>query len=303
MSLISVLGAVAAGTVLALYFSPRLFKKRLVMAVFDRMDRAIPKPRPYAEQILPHSDLERVHDNLWIVRGSLPRSGPQLPRLMVVYRLPSSNQLVVHSVICVGRDVADKIDALGQVAFIIVPNRAHRLNGLAWAQRYPNARVIGPSFARQRIERQIELGATCEQVVGEYGADDQFAQEMPGVAYMLPGKERFELIYLMKLEGGSRPDSMAFVCCDLFFNIDPNQAHWMARCLGSANGFGLTALGVIVADDLGALYEWLVDLRRRVADDQLHLDSIIVAHGDPVVGADRVLAQLQVAIERLKQAL
>lgn len=297
-----IIGTVFIGAGLSVYFSPRSFKRRLLMGLLKRLETSGPaQPLEYCEQILPHSSLQQLYDNLWVVEGTLPPKGPTLPRTMVIYRLPGTRKLVAHSVICVRDDVADEIEALGDVTFIIVPNSFHRLNGLAWAKRYPKAQVITPTFAKAEVERQFGVDATCEEVMGEFGSDEQFTK-LPGVAFMRLAKERFELVYLMKLEG-VHSDSVALVCCDSLFNLDPAKTDWITRLMGSSAGFGFTKIGVLMSSDVAALHDWLIVLRRKAEAAEIPIEAILVAHGDPVLGKDRVLTHLQIAIDRLKEAL
>lgn len=289
---------VMVGVMTAIYFSPRSAKRWFVLSMFDRMDKDVPKPRSYAQQVLPHSGLEQLFDNLWIIRGTLPKNGPRLPRIMVIYKLPGTSQLLVHSVICVGEEVAKQIDSLGTVTYIIVPNRGHRLNAKAWAERYPDAMVICPSFAREKIEFRVPVDQNCEDLMDEYSEGTDCFTKMPGVSYMKIADERLELVYILKLEGGKNPNATALVCNDIFFNLDPKTAAFMTWLIGSANGFGMTKLGVVLADDLPSLKKWVASLPDTAS--KMHLECILVGHGEPVIGAPAVLANLRIAGNRLK---
>jgi hypothetical protein len=97
---------------------------------------------------LPHGPIEQLEDNLWRVEGSLP-NGP-LRRVMSIARLISGD-LVVHSAIALGSRGMSEIDALGRVAFIVVPNGRHRLDLRAYRTRYPMARVLAPSGSREGV--------------------------------------------------------------------------------------------------------------------------------------------------------
>ena len=293
MGFLSGSALVILGGMTALYFSPRSIKRWFIFSMFDRMDKTTPAPRSYAKQVLPHSDLEQLYNNLWIVRGTLPKGGPSLPRAMVIYKLPGTSQLLVHSVICVREDTVKQIEALGTVAYILVPNRGHRLNANAWAQRYPEAKVICPSFARDKIELRVPVDHNCEELMEEYPQE-----KLPGVSYMRIADERLELVYILKLEGAKDPEATAFLSNDIFFNIDPKTAAFVTRLIGSASGFGMTKLGILLADDLPSLKKWIATLPDAAA--KMKLDCILVGHGDPVIGASNVIASLRIAANRLK---
>jgi hypothetical protein len=55
----------------------------------------------WKEHVHPHGDLVELTEGLWIVTGSLPRSG--LPRNMVVYRLRDGGLLIHSAIALAGR--------------------------------------------------------------------------------------------------------------------------------------------------------------------------------------------------------
>jgi len=287
---------------LIFYLSPRSFKRRLALAIFDYMDRKTPKPRPYEDHVLPHGDLEKLYNNLWMVRGTLPPRGPRLPRAMVIYRLPGTKDLIVHSAICVNDDVAKKIEDLGEITYIIVPNRAHRMDARPWSDRYPQAKVICPASARKYVEKYVTVHDVCEKVIDEHhNFMNHDVPKMPGISYMHVAEEHMELAYFVHVKGGEDPDFNALVVCDTFFNVSPEKAHWIARLMGTADGFGITKLGVVLAEDLPMLCKWVEKLRDNAK--RMKIDCISMAHGDPVIGLDKVQHQLERAAILLRGAL
>ena len=75
--------------------------------------------------VLPHGPLERLAENLWWVQGSL--RGMSLKRVMTVARR-TDGELVIHSAIAMTEDAMRELEALGEPAFLVVPNRGHRLD-------------------------------------------------------------------------------------------------------------------------------------------------------------------------------
>jgi len=69
-----------------------------------------------------------------------------------------------------------RLDGLGRVRFLIVPNAGHRLDIKAWKARYPEAKVIAPPGARDGVAEAVpvdatdnvlaDLGVTLERVAG-----------------------------------------------------------------------------------------------------------------------------------------
>ena len=101
------------------------------------------------EHVLPHGDLVEVQPNLWQVTGRLPRGN--LSRNMVVFKLPTTGGLLIHSGIALDEARIKKLEALGPPEVLIVPNRMHRLDAAVYKERYPKIRVVCPAAARQHV--------------------------------------------------------------------------------------------------------------------------------------------------------
>lgn len=75
--------------------------------------------------------------------------------------------LWVHSPCPPTDEVCAALDALGEVRWIVVPNRFHHLQTPATAARYPKARVVGPKSVESRNSRvRVTLGADDPEYVG-----------------------------------------------------------------------------------------------------------------------------------------
>lgn len=109
-------------------------------------------PRPWT---LDDPEPLRQHaENLWTADGGLP--GMPLRRRMVVVRL-SDGRLVIHNAICLTEPEMQRLDALGPVAFLIVPNAWHRLDAAAWAARYRTAQVVCPRQAAKKVAEVVRV--------------------------------------------------------------------------------------------------------------------------------------------------
>jgi len=118
-------------------------------------------PRPWT--VLAHGPLETLEPNLWWVCGSLPGSIP-LKRVMTVARRASGG-LVVHNPIALDAPGMAKLDGLGEVEIILVPNGQHRLDASSYAVRYPKARVLAPRGGRAKIAKLVEVHGTIDELV------------------------------------------------------------------------------------------------------------------------------------------
>ncbi len=119
-------------------------------------------PKAYDHwKVLPHLGLEAVADNLWRLQGSLEGMG--LKRVMTVARR-ADGDLVVHNPIAVDDSTREQLEALGPVAYLVVPNGYHRLDTPAFKQRYPDARVVCPPAARKKVEEVVPVDLTYPDV-------------------------------------------------------------------------------------------------------------------------------------------
>jgi hypothetical protein len=136
-----------------------------------------------------HGDLDEVAPGLWWVWAPCP--GVPVRRNMSVYK--TKEGLLIHSAICLDDARMKKLDALGDVRFILVPNEGHRIDVKRWKKRYPKAEVIAPQNARAKVEEICPVERTCEDALPALGI---------GVHRPAGMKEGYELVYEVELDGG-----------------------------------------------------------------------------------------------------
>jgi hypothetical protein len=90
-----------------------------------------------------------VPDSIWATERPVWFGGVRLRARTTVVRL-AGGALWVHSPSIPTDDWCAALDALGEVRWIVVPNRFHHLQAPATAARYPNAKVVGPQTALAR---------------------------------------------------------------------------------------------------------------------------------------------------------
>jgi hypothetical protein len=231
-------------------------------------------------KVLPHGELHELVPGMWWVRGSLPNL--PLPRTMVVIRL--ADGLLLHSVVCLDEPGMQKLDALGPVRWIVVPNQGHRLDAPAYRERYPDAKLLCPATARPKVEQVVKVDATCEDVLPELGISCH-----PPAGFV-PG---YELVYEVPVEQGK-----VLVINDILANSQryAGLGGLVLRFLGPpGGGFGRPRIvSRFFGRDRPAFKPWLEAFARR--DD---LVALTVSHGPPVVGADQVKASLAEAVAKL----
>jgi hypothetical protein len=104
-----------------------------------------------------HGPLEKLTENIWRVVGSVP--GPPIPRTMVLVRLRDGS-LVVHSAVALDEATMKEVEALGPLAFLLVPGIGHRLDAPAFKARYPSMTVMCPAGARKNVEEVLPVDRT-----------------------------------------------------------------------------------------------------------------------------------------------
>ena len=106
-----------------------------------------------------HGPLQMVAEGIWSAEGSIAMPLGRFPRRMTVIVLASGGVAVWSPISLDDADMA-RLDALGPVRFLIVPNAGHRLDIRAWKARYPEAKVIAPPGARDAVAEAVPVDAT-----------------------------------------------------------------------------------------------------------------------------------------------
>src|SRR6185295_6754886 len=88
--------------------------------------------------VLPHKPLRKHTPYFWSVQGTMPN--PRIRRVMSVAKR-ADGRLVIHNAIALGEPEMQELEALGEPAFLIVPNRYHRQDAKIWKARYPKMQV------------------------------------------------------------------------------------------------------------------------------------------------------------------
>jgi len=110
-------------------------------------------------KVLPHGPLTQVAPGLLTVVGQIPMPLGSFPRRMTVAAL-TGKRIAIFSPIPLPEPDMERIEALGAPAFLIVPNRAHRLDIRPFHSRYPKARVITARAPKAKVEEAVEVDAT-----------------------------------------------------------------------------------------------------------------------------------------------
>ena len=226
--------------------------------------------------VRPHGPLEKLTENLWRVQGTLP--GMSLRRNMVIARL-TDRRLVINSAIALEEPVMKEIEAWGSPAFLVIPNRYHRLDLPAFTRRYPQMVVLVPRGARATVERVHRADGTFED----------FPSNETVVLSSLDGIGDQEGVMTVESE-----DGLTLILGDVVFNMDMKTdllGRLFVQLMGSAPGPRVHRLfRLLVVKDRATLRRQLEQLAETP-----RLKRLIVAHEKLTTGGAEAATVLRTA--------
>ena len=112
-------------------------------------------------KVLPHGPITQLEENLWTVTGSFDIPFNPLKRVMTIVRR-QDGKLVLHGLMALDDKTQAEVEAIGEIAYLVVPSGYHRLDAGRYRERYPNAKLFTPAGARARVEKVAKVDATYE---------------------------------------------------------------------------------------------------------------------------------------------
>ena len=213
-----------------------------------------------------------VPDSIWVTERPVWFGGVRLRSRTTVVRV-SGGALWVHSPCTPTDDVCAALDALGEVRWIVVPNRFHHLQTPATAARYPNAVVVGPKSAQAR-NPDVSLAMGTDDPAYLRSTPELTPIQLRGVPFL------DETVFF-------HPASGSLIAADLLISACARD-HWtwrMAARVWGRYGKVRTPPDVRMKTRASAaVAESIAQLRA------LPLQRILVAHADPIT--DRPIQQL-----------
>jgi hypothetical protein len=216
-------------------------------------------------KVQPHGELVAVTEGILTVEGSIVMPLGKFPRRMTVLTLKDGGSAIWSAIPLNDPNMA-RIEALGPVRFLIVPNQGHRLDLKPWKDRYPAARIIAPPSAREAVAEAAPVDAT-----------DDIVRD-PAIAFQIVGGTKADEFALTVKRG----DGTTLILNDILSNVKHPKgigAHIMARLLG----FGVTrprtswpVRRMFVKDPAAVAAQF------RTWAALPNLKRIIVSHGDVI---------------------
>lgn len=220
--------------------------------------------RPWT--VLDHSPIEELADNVWQVSGTVP--GLVIGRHMTAIKL-SDGSVVIHNAVCLRDEEQRRLEAWGPIRYVIVPNGWHRLDGPAYAERYPEAKVLCPDAARGRVSKAVRVDGNFDRLP----SDPALSVET------LAGSRSQEAVFIARAGGRT-----TLVFNDTVMNLGklPGFVGWVYDVLGSTGSPKVTPLMRMVSvSDRSALRAHLERLVTLPGVAQ-----VVPGHGSVIRGAE-----------------
>lgn len=225
------------------------------------------------------TELVKIAEGIWCAESGMKMpGGVRMNTRMTVVR-SSNGKLFVHSPIRMDESLGKAIDELGEVGWIVSPNRFHHLFFGKCAERYPGARTFGPPGLAEKVPGLRVDEVLTDSAPSEWAADFeqivvQGAPKMSEVAFLHKG-------------------TRTLIVSDLFFNI-VHPAGLMTKVLltlmGTRGKLAKSRLWSTMTEDKAAFD---ASVRRVLEWD---FDRLVMAHGDVVETEARAKARAAMGI-------
>ena len=100
--------------------------------------------------------MRRVDTDLWVAEQPLRFGLVELGARMTVIRLAGSS-LLIYSPISFSEDLRAELEGLGEIRYLVAPNRFHHLFMSDYVDAHPDARLyVAPGLPEKRADLSIE---------------------------------------------------------------------------------------------------------------------------------------------------
>jgi hypothetical protein len=215
--------------------------------------------------------LKPIADEIWTYEGStVSFYGFPFPTRMSVIRLPGK-QLWIHSPEKLNRELLNELSALGEVAYLISPNKLHHLFLAQWLEAYPAARsYAAPGLIEKRADLRFDAELADQP-------EDAWAEQI-GQTLFRGSPVMHEVVFFHRA-------SHSLLLTDLIENFEPDSINRWQRVLARFAG--------ILAPRGRTPIDWRLSFRfgdRKLARACLQKmldwkpDNIILSHGRCIIG-------------------
>lgn len=214
--------------------------------------------------------LKKISENIWIIDGdAVPFFGMPYTTRTTIIRL-FNGDLWIHSPLKISKKLIEEITELGNIRYLIAPNKLHHLFLLDWLEIFSDAVCYAPpglSKKRPDISFFKDLGMQSE---------DEWKDEI--IQTIFKGSPVMEEAVFF------HRDSKTLILTDLIENFKPESFNWWQRILAKFTG--------ILAPNGKTPIDWRLTffIGKKQAKQSLSIlmdwkpENIIVAHGECVFG-------------------
>ncbi len=219
--------------------------------------------------------LTPLDGDIWVAEQPLSFFGLRLGSRMTVVRL-SDGGLWLHSPIALDDDLRAEVEALGEVRYVVAPNKYHHLSVGDWKGAFPEAVLCAaPGLARKR--KDLAIDATLSDAPEE-GWQDDLAQ-----VHITANSTFMETVFLHRASG-------TVISADLALNFQGSDHAATRFYLWRAGTRGKVTLSRM----LRPTWTFNRGTNRKAVDRILawDFDRLVVGHGAVVeTGARDTLAK------------
>lgn len=209
--------------------------------------------------------MKKFAERIWIQDQDQKIFGVELGTRMTIVQL-ENNDLFVHSPVQLTEDIQAELESLGQVKYVIAPNKWHHLYVQGMLQSFSEAKAFcAPGLEKKRSDLQFDAVISNDQ---------SFPWNSELLHLVVEGADLVgEIVFF-------HPRSKTLILTDLALHICQSQSvytrFWL-KLIGSYGKFGLSKL------------EKFVFIKNQTAFDRSiskvlswDFDRILLAHGSPV---------------------
>lgn len=209
-------------------------------------------------------DIEQIGEDIWVADGpKISFLGLTIGTRMTIVRL--GTKLWIHSPVSLATGMTAELEGLGEVRYVLSPNKYHHLFLSEWRSIYPEAEFYAsPGLIPKRpdIRFDNELRATAK-----YAWSDTIAHEVFG-----PNRLFDEVVFF------HRP-SRTLVLTDLIINVKTDGYNWLQKLFAKFDNLGYPQ------GTTPRLYRWSMKSRttaRRVYRTMIEWEParVIISHGE-----------------------
>lgn len=124
----------------------------------------------------------KIADCLWVQEDSFKMMGARLGVRMTIAKL-SSGQLWVHSPTALDPELRQKIDLLGNVAYIVGPSNGHNIWLPMWQESYPQAKILVSSGIPKKQPSLVSPVILSREICSKLWGTDFDHIEIGGVPF------------------------------------------------------------------------------------------------------------------------